>query len=100
MGDILNNLTREQLSAIQEKALSKRSPRNCAYCEKELLMRRDQHFCTPKCRSAYSRAAAAYAAEELIRADAAHRAERDELIRELAAVRAELAALKFPRIMI
>lgn len=92
MIDRLNDLTREQIAEIRNgQAITERA---CLWCEKEGKMRVDQKFCSAKCRSAYANAAARKSHEALLQAQKTWHKERDEMVKEIARLRAELAARK------
>lgn len=93
MGDILNNLTVDEIKAIREKALDRRESRHCLWCDKEVSMRRDQKFCCANCRASYSQASAQVAFERIISEKAAWLKERDELLHEISTLRRQLQSL-------
>jgi len=91
MGDILNDLTTEQLAAIRERALNKLTERACVWCGKIQPMRADQRFCCPAHRAALSRASTGLIHDELILERRQWHIDRDELLREIADLRRQLA---------
>ena len=87
MGDILNNLTPLELAEIRERLLNKREDRHCLWCEKVANMRRDQKFCKPACRAAYSYHVAQAAADNLAISRARWEKEKAELLHEISELR-------------
>jgi hypothetical protein len=90
MGDILNDLTNAQLSALRERALNKTVERACLWCGKITPMRKDQRFCCPAHRAAFSRASAELLHAELVLERSRWQREREELLREIADLRRQL----------
>ena len=85
MPDILNTLTRAELESIKLKAVKEK--RHCAFCDKAILMRPDQHFCSANCRAKYAAAASRVAYERLLK-------EREDWLLERAAFVKEVARLR------
>jgi hypothetical protein len=87
--NILNNLTRAQLAAIQETVLLKKGKAPCLNCGTPFLNPRpNKRFCNASCKSAYHDAAFRDHLDTLIREKAQWAQERETLIREIANLRA------------
>lgn len=88
----LNDLTHEQIQAIRAEleARKGKEDKHCLWCEAKRLMRADQKFCSASCRAQYAQAAARAQYETLCREKEAWALEREELVREIAALRARL----------
>ncbi len=90
MGDILNNLTPEELALIKERAASKREERHCLNCDKVIPMRKDQRFCCAACRATFANNYAAVQHDLLLAEKALWLREREALIHEIAELRRQL----------
>jgi len=90
MGDILNNLTPEELILIKERAASKREERHCLNCDKVYSMRKDQRFCCAACRTAFARHYAEVQHDLLIEEKRRWLIEREALIHEISELRRQL----------
>ena len=85
------DFTSAELAQLREASRpSTKKEGSCLWCERVVSMRSDQKFCSASCRAAYANAAARLAYEKLLREKAAWELEREELIRELSALRKRL----------
>ena len=88
MPDVLNTLTKAELETIKLRSVKEK--RHCAFCDKAILMRPDQLFCSASCRAKYAQAAARLAYERLVQEKDAWARERAALVKEVARLREEL----------
>ena len=79
--NVLNTLTSAEIASYIQQGKRELAP--CRYCGKELQMRKDQKFCSAKCRVDYSQLAARVALEQLHLDKAAWQKERTELVQEV-----------------
>ncbi len=91
----LNDLSRAQIEALTPEVSHK-----CAWCGKAFRAKLGQTFCTLKCKNTYSNAANAILFEKLQMEQELWHIEREDLVREIATLRTELASLKAPTILI
>ena len=91
MPDILNTLTKAELETLKLKTAKEK--RHCAFCDKAILMRPDQLFCSSNCRAKYAAASARMAYERLVKERETWMSERTALIKEVARLQEKVKAL-------
>lgn len=84
---VLNEYHSSELHTMQ------RTLKHCRHCEKQIMMRPDQEFCSSKCRTAYSVAMAEYRREALIADRDFYLKERRDLLQEVDELKRQVADL-------
>lgn len=86
----INTLSREEILEIRAaSAPRKREERECLWCDKKVLMREGQSFCSATCRAKYAQSAARLTLERLLREKEIWLKEREEFVREIARLKGE-----------
>ena len=90
--DRINDLTRAEIEHMRAMAATHRTreERQCLWCERPAPMRSDQKFCSVKCKTAYAMALSRTKYERLLAAKERWEAERQELVKEVAELRARI----------
>ena len=95
--NILNHLTKDEIESLRaeiiyKQNLKKPKEKACLHCEKVSVMRNDQKYCSTRCRNLAHQEHARLLYEKLLREQAAWLLERNELIKEIAELKAQLNA--------